>query len=59
MNLRKARVMVLGGWGLVGMAVCRKILARGPRALCLLSLREQEAKEAVADLRRVLEAKVA
>lgn len=46
MNLRKARVMVLGGWGLVGMAVCRKILARGPRALCLLSLHEQEAKEA-------------
>ncbi len=46
MNLRDARVMVLGGWGLVGMAVCRKILARSPRTLCLLSLRKDEAEQA-------------
>jgi len=46
MNLRDARVMVLGGWGLVGMAVCRKILEREPRTLLLLSLRKSEAEEA-------------
>jgi hypothetical protein len=52
MNLRDARVMVLGGWGLVGMAVCRKILARGPRTLCLLSLRKDEAEQACDALAR-------
>jgi hypothetical protein len=46
MNLNSAKVLVLGGWGLVGMAVCRKILARKPRTLFLLSLRKKEAEEA-------------
>ncbi|MBU1936554.1 short-chain dehydrogenase, partial [bacterium] len=52
MNLNNSRVMVLGGWGLVGMAVCRKILARAPKTLYLLSLREHEAKEACAVLEK-------
>ncbi|MFH1009812.1 MAG: short-chain dehydrogenase, partial [bacterium] len=46
MNLQDAKAMVLGGWGLVGMAVCRKILERSPRTLFLLSLRREEAEEA-------------
>ena len=52
MNLKDSRVMVLGGWGLVGMAVCRKILARGPKTMCLLSLREHEAKEGCTILKK-------
>ncbi len=40
MMLRGSRVLVLGGWGLVGMAVCRKILARGPVKLIVQSLRQ-------------------
>ncbi|RPH94789.1 short-chain dehydrogenase [candidate division KSB1 bacterium] len=46
MMLRNSKVMVLGGWGLVGMAVCRRILSRGPAKLILHSLRQAEAEEA-------------
>ena len=50
MNLKNVNAMVLGGWGLVGMAVCRRILERGPKKLIILSLRKNEAEEACAEL---------
>ncbi|MBU1983388.1 short-chain dehydrogenase, partial [bacterium] len=50
MMLRNSTVMVLGGWGLVGMAVCRRILSRGPSKIIVLSLRQSEAEEAVREL---------
>lgn len=50
MMLRNSKVLVLGGWGLVGMAVCRRILSRGPSKLINLSLRQAEAEEAVREL---------
>lgn len=52
MNLEKTCIMVLGGWGLVGMAVCRRLLDRGPQRLVLLSLRQSEAEEAVKELQK-------
>lgn len=50
MMLRDAKIMVLGGWGLVGTAVCRNLLSRGPSKLVLLSLKEAEAKSAYREL---------
>ncbi|NUO81162.1 short-chain dehydrogenase [candidate division KSB1 bacterium] len=52
MEIRNKRVMVLGGWGLVGMAVCRKILREAPDELIVASLTEEEAREAVARLNK-------
>jgi hypothetical protein len=50
MMLRHSNVLVLGGWGLVGMAVCRRLLSRGPAKLVLHSLRKSEAEEAACEL---------
>ncbi|RQV93332.1 short-chain dehydrogenase [bacterium] len=52
MNIKDSKVMVLGGWGLVGMAVCRRLLERGPSELIILSLKEQEAKSAIELLKK-------
>jgi NAD(P)-dependent dehydrogenase (short-subunit alcohol dehydrogenase family) len=43
-------VLILGGYGLVGQAVARRLLRERPRELVLLSLRRAEAEEAVANL---------
>lgn len=50
MMLRNSTVLVLGGWGLVGMAVCRRILSRGPSKMIILSLRQAEAEDACREL---------
>lgn len=52
MDIRGKNVLVLGGYGLVGMAVCREILHYGPERLVVGSLRRTEAEEAVEILRR-------
>ena len=44
--------MILGGWGLVGMAVCRKMLDEKPVELIVLSLNEWEAKQASEKLKK-------
>jgi len=43
-------VLILGGAGLVGQAVARRVLALDPERVMIASLREEEAKEAVAGL---------
>jgi NAD(P)-dependent dehydrogenase (short-subunit alcohol dehydrogenase family) len=50
MDLRGKHVLILGGYGLVGQAVARGLLAVGPRQLTLLSLKREEALEAVEGL---------
>jgi hypothetical protein len=50
MMLRNSTVMVIGGWGLVGMQVCRILLSRGPSKLVVSSLKKREAEEAAAEL---------
>lgn len=42
MDVSGRKVLVLGGYGLVGIAVCRELLARSPAELQLHSLRESE-----------------
>jgi NAD(P)-dependent dehydrogenase (short-subunit alcohol dehydrogenase family) len=49
-DIRDKSVLILGGYGLVGQAVARRLLPEAPRELILLSLRREEAEEAVAAL---------
>ncbi len=51
MNIEGAKVLVLGGYGLVGMAVCRELIARKAREVQIHSLRLSEAEEAQRELR--------
>ncbi len=39
--------MVLGGWGLVGAAICRKVLEFSPSKLIITSLKKSEAEDTV------------
>jgi len=51
MNLEGARVLILGGTGLVGMAVARELLPHRPGAIVLAGLGRKEAEEAADELR--------
>ncbi|MBI4539205.1 MAG: short-chain dehydrogenase [Gemmatimonadetes bacterium] len=51
MELRDRDILVLGGAGLVGQAVARRILEHRPRRLVIASLAQREAESAVAELR--------
>ena len=51
MDLRDKTVLILGGAGLVGIAVARKILESGPRRIVIGSLRKEESDAALAELR--------
>jgi NAD(P)-dependent dehydrogenase (short-subunit alcohol dehydrogenase family) len=52
MDIAGKSVLILGGYGLVGQAVARRLVRERPRRLVLLSLRREEAEEAVAALAR-------
>jgi NAD(P)-dependent dehydrogenase (short-subunit alcohol dehydrogenase family) len=51
MDIRHKSVLILGGYGLVGQAVARRLLREPPRRMVLLSLKREEAEEAVATVR--------
>lgn len=44
------KVLVLGGWGLVGMAICHKLMEHSPSTLIVTSLKQTEAEDAVDQL---------
>jgi NAD(P)-dependent dehydrogenase (short-subunit alcohol dehydrogenase family) len=50
LNLQDRTILILGGWGLVGSAIARALVTRGPRAIIIHSLHREEAEEAVAAL---------
>jgi len=52
MDIREKTVLVIGGWGLVGSAICRKFMEENPRRMIITSLRKEEALEAVRGLRK-------
>ncbi len=52
MELKGRRVLILGGSGLVGQAVARRMLELEPERMILATLTAQEAESAVQDLRR-------
>ncbi|PIZ67207.1 MAG: short-chain dehydrogenase, partial [Candidatus Marinimicrobia bacterium CG_4_10_14_0_2_um_filter_48_9] len=45
MDIKGKRVMIFGGWGLVGRAVAKQILREQPTELIVTSLRENESQE--------------
>ncbi|MDH3251963.1 MAG: short-chain dehydrogenase, partial [Ignavibacteria bacterium] len=51
MDIQGKTVLVLGGWGLVGSAICRKFMEERPKRIVVTSLTKQEALEAVGELR--------
>jgi len=51
MDIKNKKVLVLGGWGLVGNAVVRKLIPQKPKQIILTSLRKEEAEEAIEKLR--------
>ncbi len=52
MDIHNARVLILGGSGLVGMAIARQLLPYDPATLVISALTRTEAEEATATLRR-------
>lgn len=54
MDVQGKTILVLGGWGLVGAAVCRRLFNERPSKIVVTSLREDEAREAVEVLRAEL-----
>jgi hypothetical protein len=51
MDIQGKTVLVIGGWGLVGSAVCRKFMEENPKKMIITSLTRREAEEAVQALR--------
>jgi hypothetical protein len=54
MEVKHRTILVLGGYGLVGMAVCRELMSHEPDILLVSSLLEDEARKAVKRLRQEL-----
>jgi len=52
MNITGSKILVLGGWGLVGSALCRKLMEHNPSQLIVSSLNKNEAEDAVVQLRK-------
>lgn len=50
MRIEGRRVLVLGGWGLVGMAICRGLVEKKASEIIILSLEKWQAEEAVEKL---------
>jgi len=50
-DIKGRTVLVLGGYGLVGMAVCRDLLYEAPGKLIVASLRQEQAESAVFELK--------
>lgn len=51
MNIKGSKILVLGGWGLVGSALCRKLMQHNPAQLIVSSLNQAEAEDAINQLR--------
>ncbi len=52
MDIKGKTVCVIGGWGLVGSAVCRKLMMQKPNRIIVTSLLKEEALDAVENLRK-------
>lgn len=50
MQINNSKILILGGWGLVGNAICKKLMKYNPSELIVTSLKEVEAKDAVSKL---------
>ena len=51
MDIQGKTVLVIGGWGLVGSAICRRFMTERPERMIVTSLTKAEAMDAVESLR--------
>ena len=52
MQINGSKILVLGGWGLVGSAICHKLMEHNPSQIIVSSLNQIEAEDAVLQLRK-------
>lgn len=52
MDIQNKTVLVLGGWGLVGNAVIRKLVPERPKKIIVTSLRKEEAEDEIVRLHK-------
>ena len=50
MDIKARKVLVLGGAGQVGFAICRQLMREGPSKIIVSSLYQRESEEAVKGL---------
>ncbi len=50
MDIKDRRILVLGGFGMVGQAICHELLSHGPEHLTISSLSKEEAEKTVSIL---------
>ena len=50
MDIEKKKILILGGWGLVGSAIIRKLVQFNPDTIVILSLKEIEAVDVCNEL---------
>jgi len=51
MEIKGKDILILGGWGLVGTAICRTLIEYGPKSITIASLTKAQAEEAVNELK--------
>lgn len=52
MQIAGKKILILGGWGLVGSAISHELMKFSPKEIILSSLRKHEAEEAVKDMQK-------
>lgn len=52
MNLKNAKILILGGWGLVGSAISKKLIEKKVSTLIISSLKKDEAEDAVESIKK-------
>jgi len=52
MDIQNKKVLVLGGWGLVGNAVTKKLISEKPKQIIVTSLKKEEALDEVSKLKK-------
>ena len=52
MDIKSRTVLVLGGWGLVGSAICRRLIHERPNRIIVTSILRSEAEEVVHTLKK-------
>ncbi len=57
MDIKNKTVLILGGWGLVGSAIARNLMAEGPKKIILTSLKKEEAEDICKDLTKEFKTK--
>lgn len=57
MDIKNKKVLILGGWGLVGSAIAREIINEKPKQIILTSLKKNEAEDVCKELTKVFKTK--